>query len=313
MSGTAVAVVTALAAAVATLAPAMPGAAADTPASCEAYKKSAVSCKVYSPSMDRHIPVVVKPAKTAGNNKVIQFLDGIDGGDGWSARSINYVDDDDATIVFPAADPRSFWVDWDNPAPGGKEMKYETFMTQELPAYLEKEFGVENGGRDRTGIVGLSMGAYSAVNLASRNPGMYRSVLALSGFYNSESLSGRISIDGTALTHGEVNDGQPWQSEASRRANNPWANVDKLDMPVHMAVSTGIPDPRSNYPLGTTVSGALIETGSLGATVAWDLWSMLHGKNNVHVTYVPVGIHAYDTWINAAFRDQKLYWKFNRF
>ncbi|WP_301496476.1 hypothetical protein [Corynebacterium sp.] len=38
MSGTAVAVVTALAAAVATLAPAMPGAAADTPASCEAYK-----------------------------------------------------------------------------------------------------------------------------------------------------------------------------------------------------------------------------------------------------------------------------------
>ncbi|HIW91648.1 MAG TPA: esterase family protein [Candidatus Corynebacterium avicola] len=314
MTGFASAVVTALAVAVTTLAPAtMPAAAADTPASCESYKKSAMTCKVWSESMDRHIPVVVKPAKTPGNDKVIQFLDGIDGGDGWSSRAINYVDGDDATVVFPAAEPRSFFVDWDAPAPGGKEMKYETFMTRELPAYLEKEFGVPNGGRERTGIVGLSMGAYSAMNLASRNPDMYRSVLALSGFYNNQSLVGRISIDGTAMTHGDDNNGMPWQSETSRAANNPWANVDKLDMPVHMAVSTGIPDPCTNYPLRTSFDGALIETGSLGATIAWDLWTKLHLKNNVYVTYVPVGIHAYDTWVNAAFRDQKLYWKFNRF
>lgn len=57
----------------------------------------------------------------------------------------------------------------------------------------------------------------------------------------------------------------------------------------------------------------LIEAGSLGATGAWDVWTRLRGKSNVHITYMPLGIHAYDTWINAAFRDQKMYWDFNRF
>lgn len=49
-------------------------------------------------------------------------------------------------------------------------MKYETFMTEELPAFLESAFGVPGGGRDRTGIVGVGMGAYSAMNLASKHP-----------------------------------------------------------------------------------------------------------------------------------------------
>ncbi|WP_145940827.1 alpha/beta hydrolase [Corynebacterium glyciniphilum] len=291
----------------------VPGAAADTPDTCRNHTAVSVTCEVWSDSMQRYIPVVVKPASTPGNDRVIQFLDGVHGGDGWSSRAMDYVADDDATIVFPSADSRSFWVDWDSTAPNGKELKYETFLTRELPAYLETEFDVPNGGRERTGVVGLSMGAYSAVNLASKHPGMYRSVLALSGFYNNQMLAGRLAVDGTAITHGEDNAGVPWDSERSRMQDNPWINVDNLTMPVHMAVATGLPDPRSSYPLRTTVDGAVIEIGSLGATAAWDLWTRLNGKDNVTITYTPVGIHAYDTWINAAFKDQKLYWRFADF
>lgn len=272
-----------------------------------------MTCQVWSESMGRDIRVVVKPSATPENGKVIQFLDGIGGGEGWSYRALEHVADDDATVVFPDADSRSFWVDWDTAAPDGREMQYETFLTVELPAYLEEEFGVRDGGRDRTGIVGLSMGAYSAVNIAAKHPDMYRSVLALSGFYNNQSLGGRLATDGTRFTHGDTNDGMPWGDERSRREDNPWVNVDRLTMPVHMAVATGIPDPRSDYPLGTTVDGAVIEVGSLAATGSWDLWTRLHGKDNVHITYMPAGIHAYDTWINAAFLDQKLYRHFARF
>lgn len=290
-----------------------PGAAADSPDTCRHHTAVSVTCNVWSESMQRAVPVVVKPAVTPGNDKVIQFLDGVDGGDGWSSRAMDYVAEDDATIVFPSADSRSFWVDWDSTAPNGKELKYETFLTRELPAYLETEFDVPDGGRERTGVVGLSMGAYSAVNLASKHPGMYRSVLALSGFYNNQMLAGRLAVDGTAITHGEGNAGVPWGSERSRMRDNPWINVENLTMPVHMAVATGIPDVRSDYDLGTTVAGAGIEVGSLGATAAWDVWTRLHGKDNVTITYTPVGIHAYDTWINAAFKDQKLYWRFAEF
>lgn len=301
------------AAAAAALLAGVPGAAADTPGSCRHHTAVSVTCQVWSEAMQKEVPVVVKPALTPGTDKVVQFLDGIDGGDGWSARALDHVAADDATVVFPAAEPRSFWVDWDSATPDGAVLKYETFLTTELPDYLESEFGVPDGGRARTGVVGLSMGAYSAVNLASKHPGMYRSVLALSGFYNNQLLAGRLAVDGTAHTHGEVTKGVPWDSEHSRKRDNPWINVDNLTMPVHMAVATGIPDPRSSYDLGTTVAGAGIEVGSLGATAAWDLWTRLRGRDNVTVTYTPVGIHAYDTWINAAFTDQRLYWRFTRF
>lgn len=293
-------------------APSIPG-VSGLPATCGAHSEVSVSCDVWSESMQRDIPVVVKPALTEGNDKVIQFLDGVHGGDGWSGRAMDYVADDDATIVFPAADSRSFWVDWDSPTPEGAELKYETFMTDELPSYLEQEFAVPNGGRERTGVVGLSMGAYSAMNLAAKNPSMYSSVLALSGFYNNQTLAGRASVDLTALTHGEDNSGIPWDSERSRMQDNPWLNIENLTMPVHVAVATGLPDARSSYPPRTTFDGAILEFGSLGATAAWDLWARAHGKDNVTVTYAPVGIHAYDTWMNAAFRDQRLYWQFNQF
>ncbi|WP_420099912.1 alpha/beta hydrolase [Corynebacterium sp.] len=291
----------------------VPTAMADVPETCREHRAVSVTCDVRSESIGRDISVVVKPSPTPANGKVVQFLDGVHGGDGWSSRAMEYVADDEESIVFPSADPRSFWVDWDSTAPNGLEMKYETFMTEELPDYLESEFGVADGGRNRTGVVGLSMGAYSAMNLASKHPAMYRSVLALSGFYNSQMLAGRLAVDATAITHGEDTAGVPWDTEQSRMRDNPWLDVANLTMPVHMAVATGIPDPRSDYPLRTTVDGAVIEVGSLGATAAWDLWTRLHGKDNVSITYTPVGVHAYDTWMNAAFRDQKLYREFTRF
>lgn len=280
---------------------------------CREHTEVSVTCEVWSEAMGRDISVVVKPSATPENGKVIQFLDGVHGGDGWSWRALDYVEQDEATIVFPSADSRSFWLDWDSTAPNGKEMKYETFMTEELPDFLEQEFDVAAGGRERTGVVGLSSGAYAAVNLASKHPQMYRSVLALSGYYNNQLLAGRTAVELTTITHGEENDGIPWDSEASRMQDNPWLKIDNLTMPVHMAVATGIPDPRSNYDVTTTVQGAAIEAGSLGATAAWDLWSRLHAKDNVHITYMPLGIHAYDTWLNAAFKDQKLYWQFAEF
>lgn len=151
------------------------------------------------------------------------------------------------------------------------------------------------------------------MNLASKHPEMYRSVLALSSFYHNQLIAGRTAVELSALIHGEENNGIPWDSEYSRMQDNPWLNLGGLTMPVYVSVATGVPDPRSDYDLGPTVSGSVLEVGSLGAAASWDAWTRMNGMDNVTVTYAPVGIHAYDTWINAAFKDQKLYWQFNRF
>ena len=62
-----------------------------------------------------------------------------------------------------------------------------------------------------------------------------------------------------------------------------------------------------------SVEGGFLEAGTLVETAAWDVLSRLNGKSNVHITYIPTGIHAWNTWIRAAFTEQKLYWQFNQF
>ena len=107
-------------------------------------QKSAVSCKAYSPSIDRHILVVFKTA--AGGNKVIQFLDGIDGAMAERGQSTT------STMTTPPRLPCGrppLLQSTVQPAPGGKEMKYETFMIQGRPPSK----GSGGTAADRTGIV----------------------------------------------------------------------------------------------------------------------------------------------------------------
>ncbi|WP_027018902.1 alpha/beta hydrolase [Corynebacterium sputi] len=293
------------------------------PTGCTAHRGTAVKCEVWSDAMDKPIPTVIRPSLTDNNSRVVQFFSGIDGGDGWSTRSdqdgksvLEHLEDEDATLIFPTSDARSFFVDWDSPAPpNDTKMKYETFITEELPTYLEANFDVPAGGKGNTGLVGISMTGYSVVNLAAKHPDLYKSVLAMSGFYNTQGPIGRAATDLSVNTHGETNSGVPWDSEASRAEDNPWRNIDNLTMPVHMATATGIPHETDlqDYETQTLVEGGFLEAGTLVETAAWDVLSRLNGKSNVHITYIPTGIHAWNTWIRAAFTEQKLYWQFNQF
>lgn len=276
------------------------------------------TCAVRSEAMDRDIPVVVRPSPENGapenENKVIQFFSGIDGREGWinqrdanDVRVMDHLREEDATLVFLTSEARSFYVDWDSPAPPDDVvMKYETFVTEELPAFLEHELEIPDGGHGRTGLVGLSMTAYSVLNLASKHPDRYASVLAMSGFYNNQSLVGRAATDLSAETHGENNSGVPWDNEFSRAQDNPILNVQNLNMPVYVSTSTGIPHDtdREDYSEQTLLEGAGLEAGTLIATLSLDAWARLLNKPNVQVTYVPTGIHAWNTWLRAAFTDR---------
>lgn len=290
--------------------------ASAAPAECTPVdgRSDALNCMIPSEAMGRSIPAVVRP----GSDKVIQFFGGISGTDGWSGRTddngrsvLDHVEDDDSTIVFLTSEERSFFVDWDSPAaPNNTVMKYETYVTEEVPAYLEENFGIANGGRGNTGLVGLSMSGYGVINLASKNPELYKSVLAISGFYNNQGIIGRAAIDGSGLTHAGDITGSPWDDEISRAEDNPWFNIDGLTMPVHMTASTGIPHEtdREDYDTTTLVQGAALEAGVLGGTLAWDMYSSLRGKDNVNITYIPEGIHNWNLYMRVAFTEYGMFW-----
>ncbi|WP_420099553.1 alpha/beta hydrolase [Corynebacterium sp.] len=274
----------------------------------------ALECQVPSPSMGRDFSVVVRPSLTTDNSKVALFLDGGDSGEvnGWveKAGAVNKLTDVDMTLVFPVTDPWTWSQNWD----GGDESadaQFETFLAHELPAYLESAFSVPDGGRGTTGVVGLSAGAYGTLNLATKYPEQYNSVYALSGIYDPQSAGGRFAIDATSR-YLSGRDRTPWTSEASRAANSPMRNLDKLTMPTIVNVSTGIVHPEElagKDPVAAFFVGGPVETGTFVMTAQLQAEAIRQGKDNIDFRYDILGGHTWPTWRRAAF-DNGTIWTF---
>lgn len=76
-------------------------------------------------------------------------------------------------VVMPSVG-RSFYID----QPNGQQ--YFTYLTEELPAYLEKVFGLKPR-REDTFIAGISMGGYGAIKAGLLRPELYAAAASLSG------------------------------------------------------------------------------------------------------------------------------------
>ena len=71
---------------------------------------------------------------------------------------------------MPVGGQSSFYTDWYQPSQGNGQdytYKWETFLTQELPAYLEANHGVSQNGN---AVVGLSMAGSTRADLRDLLP-----------------------------------------------------------------------------------------------------------------------------------------------
>ena len=85
---------------------------------------------------------------------------------------------------MPVGGQSSFYTDWYQPSQGNGQdytYKWETFLTQELPAYLEANQGVSQNGN---AVVGLSMAGGTAMTYAIYHPQKFIYAASLSGFLN---------------------------------------------------------------------------------------------------------------------------------
>ena len=142
-----------------------------------------LNCKYKSPVLGRltQVNVIIPtPQKEGeplqGNFKVLYLLHGMNGdADSWLYYSniSRYAQDTGIAVVMPSVN-NSFYQDM------AHGERFYTFMTQELPEYIQHMFPVSKKPED-TYIAGLSMGGYGAFYLGLSHPERFAAVASLSG------------------------------------------------------------------------------------------------------------------------------------
>lgn len=263
------------------------------------------NCRVWSPSQNKFVIVQIRASNTS--TRGVYLLDGMRARDDRSAwttdvqASTIYNRSSDTTLVMPVGGASSFYTDWNGGAGANAvPIKQETFLTSELPGYLEKEFGVS---RSNNAIVGLSMSAGPAVTLAAQHPGQFKVVQAMSGYYQTDNPLGALGVFATQTlvsnyTNGIVNMwGPPGSAQWTR--NDPSKNLATLKQNGQvLVVSSGnaflSPAEMARLAPQDRISAILLEALSAVSTVLFQLQAAQQG---VSVVSIPnYGGHDWQNW-----------------
>ncbi|BCK57481.1 alpha/beta hydrolase [Nocardia wallacei] len=164
---------------------------------------------VYSPAMDRVVSNRVIRA-AGGSAPTLYLLTGIGGGlDGiswWDDTDVrDFFADKHVNVVMPIGGAYSMYTDWLSDDPVVGRGRWQTFLTQELPAALDPHLG----STGRNAVAGVSMSAASAIDLAIQAPERYSAVAAYSGCPWSSDPAG-IGLVSAQLVKGGANPGNMW-------------------------------------------------------------------------------------------------------
>ena len=139
--------------------------------------------KVFSPSMKKEVKsVIILPDNYSKEKKypVVYLLHGYsDNYSKWvlTVPSIkNLATQHEVIIVCPDGAFSSWYVD----SPIDPDFQYETYITKELRAYVEKNYSTIDK-REGRAITGLSMGGHGALIVAMRNKELYAQAGSMSG------------------------------------------------------------------------------------------------------------------------------------
>ncbi|WP_231976798.1 esterase family protein [Mycobacterium sp. E740] len=209
------------------------GVVVQTP-SAAAYSRDGLpveSLDVPSPSMGRNVRVQFQ----GGGPHSVYLLDGLrarDDASGWdiNTAAFEWFYQSGISVVMPVGGQSSFYTDWYQPAAGSAgtvTYKWETFLTQELPAWL-----AANRGQAPTGnaVVGLSMSGSAALTLAVWHPTQFIFAGSLSGYLNPSNGLWPTLIGFSMKDAGGYSASNMWgpTSDPAWRRNDPMVNIKTL-------------------------------------------------------------------------------------
>jgi diacylglycerol O-acyltransferase/trehalose O-mycolyltransferase len=196
---------------------------------------------VYSSAMGRSVRVEFQSAGGAAaptsrsSSKSVYLLDGLRAQDDYSGWDINtpafdWFNGSGISVVMPVGGQSSFYTDWYSPSTFNNQTytyKWETFLTQELPAWLSTNKQVSPTGN---GVVGLSMSGGAALILSAYHPTQFTYAASLSGFLNPSAVIMAQAIRVAMLDAGGYNVdnmwGPPW--DPSWKRNDPLKQVSRI-------------------------------------------------------------------------------------
>ena len=154
------------------------------------------------------------PAKTYPEVWALDGLRALDTENGWTINTNieQMYADKNVNVILPVGGESSFYSDWlkEN---NGKNYKWETFLTQELPAVLKQGYR-SNGQR---AITGISMGGTAAMNLAQHRPDMFNFVGSFSGYLDTTSPGMPLAIRGALSDAGGYDATAMWGPDGSQQ------------------------------------------------------------------------------------------------
>ncbi|WP_200932783.1 alpha/beta hydrolase [Williamsia sp. Leaf354] len=266
------------------------------------------NCKVWSPSNNRWVIVQIRASNTSTQG--VYLLDGMRARDDRSAWTTDvqaakvYDGKSDTTLVMPVGGASSFYTDWNGGAGAANTpIKQETFLTSELPDYLNREFGVAKSGN---AIVGLSMSAGPAVTLAEKHPEQFKVVQAMSGYYQTNNPLGALGVFATQTMVSNYTNGilNMWGAPGSAQwqQNDASQNLAKLkENGQVLIVSSGnaflSPSEMRKLKPADQISAILLEALSAVSTILFQLQAAQAG---VSVITIPnYGGHDWENWNRA--------------
>jgi diacylglycerol O-acyltransferase / trehalose O-mycolyltransferase len=253
---------------------------------------------VPSPSMGRDIKVEFQ----GGGRHAVYLLDGLRARDdlnGWDieTQAFEWYHQSGLSIVMPVGGMSSFYTDWYQPAVGNGgtwTYRWETFLTQELPAWLASNRGISPSG---SAVVGLSMGGNAALTLAEWHPQNFIYAGSLSGFLN---LSDGIwpSLVGFAMRDsGGFDPGPMWgpAGDPAWARNDPTVNVGRLvanNTRIWVYCGNGTPTELG----GADFPAQFLENMTRASNIAFQDRYLAAGGQNGAFNFPPSGTHSWGYW-----------------
>ncbi|MGU3585924.1 alpha/beta hydrolase [Rhodococcus sp. C26F] len=153
--------------------------------------------RVYSPAMHTVIPLdVLRPADPSEPRPVVYALGGagvgVIDGTGWMESSdiAEFFSDKNVNVIIPATGNFSYFTDWDLDDPVLGRNQWQTFLLEELPPVVDELLDTDG----KQSIIGMSMSAGSALDLAIQSGELYSGVASLSGCVRTSDPVGQLYV-----------------------------------------------------------------------------------------------------------------------
>jgi diacylglycerol O-acyltransferase / trehalose O-mycolyltransferase len=256
--------------------------------------------QVPSAAMGRDIKIQFQSG--GANSPAVYLLDGLRAQDDYNGWDINtpafeWYNQSGLSVVMPVGGQSSWYTDWYAPAcgkSGCQTYKWETFLTSELPQYLQANKQVKPNG---SAAVGLSMAAASALNLANYHPDQFIYAGAMSGLLDPSQGMGPTLIGFAMGDAGGYKTKDMWgpSSDPAWQRNDPLLNVGKTvanNTRLWMYCGNGKPSELGGDNMPAKFLEGFVRTSNLKFQDAYNA----AGGHNAVFNFDANGTHSWEYW-----------------